>query len=343
MAFLKIKNRAASTLASGVSDSDTEWTVATGEGALFPTTGDFHVTCEDEIVKCTSRSTDVLTVVREQEGTTKAAHVSGKAVELRITAGIVEEIQNVLDGGIDKTHLSQDFGASAGRLRNIIPTPLSGYILNIANCSGTAFSGLIDDNAGAHGGQGLDATHIPYDNHSEEDMFNGLSAYDGSAFWGQIILHNTTKSESCKIVSVDRTNDVITVTADSPDDVNAWANNDALDCESQTVESGGATQEYVDIDVSDFLGTGVDGIVLYVILRNNAGADTGNVLYAHPYTAYDAGKRQWTAALVAAEQSSNSFVVDVVSQKIAIAVKNDGSDDMTVVLAVKATIEFADT
>ena len=95
MAFLKIKNRAFSTLASGVSDSDTSWTLATGEGAKFPTTGDFHVTCEDEIVKCTSRSTDVLTVVRAQEGTSAAAHASGKAVELRITAAIIEENQGL--------------------------------------------------------------------------------------------------------------------------------------------------------------------------------------------------------------------------------------------------------
>jgi len=90
MAFLKLKNRAASTLASGVSDSDTSWTVATGEGARFPSSGDFHVTCEDEIVKCTSRSSDVLTVTRAQEGTGAAAHTSGKAVELRITAGVLD-------------------------------------------------------------------------------------------------------------------------------------------------------------------------------------------------------------------------------------------------------------
>lgn len=90
MTYLKIKNRAVSTLASDVTDVATSWTLATGEGAKFPTTGDFHVTCEDEIVKCTSRSSDVLTVVREQEGTTGAAHVAGKSVELRITAGVVE-------------------------------------------------------------------------------------------------------------------------------------------------------------------------------------------------------------------------------------------------------------
>jgi len=94
MAFLKVKNRAISTLASGVSDVATEWTLATGEGALFPTTGDFHVTCEDEIVQCTSRTGDVLTVVRAQEGTSGAAHDADKAVKLRITAGVIEDIQN---------------------------------------------------------------------------------------------------------------------------------------------------------------------------------------------------------------------------------------------------------
>ena len=94
MSFLKVKNRAFSTLASGVDDTTTSWTLATGEGSKFPTTGDFHITCEDEIVKCTSRSGDVLTVVRAQEGTAAAAHVSGKAVELRVTAGIIEELQS---------------------------------------------------------------------------------------------------------------------------------------------------------------------------------------------------------------------------------------------------------
>ena len=96
MSFLKVKNRAFSTLASGVDDITTSWTLATGEGAKFPTTGDFHITCEDEIVKCTSRSTDVLTVVRAQEGTAAAAHTAGKAVELRVTAGVIDQIETEL-------------------------------------------------------------------------------------------------------------------------------------------------------------------------------------------------------------------------------------------------------
>ena len=93
MAFLKVKNRAVSTLASGISDSDLSLTVATGEGALFPSTYPFHITIEDEILECTNRSTDVLTVTREAEGTTAAAHTAGKAVKLQITAGVIEQIE----------------------------------------------------------------------------------------------------------------------------------------------------------------------------------------------------------------------------------------------------------
>ena len=105
MAFLKIKNRAFSTLASGISDSDLSLTVATGEGALFPSTYPFHITIEDEILECTNRSTDVLTVTREAEGTTAAAHAADKAVELRITAEIITRLQKqLLDDDGDTTN-----------------------------------------------------------------------------------------------------------------------------------------------------------------------------------------------------------------------------------------------
>ena len=94
MSFLNVKNRAESTLASGITDVATELTLATGEGALFPATN-FHITIEDEILLCSSRTGDVLTVVREQEGTTAVAHAQDVAVELRITAEVVTEIQEV--------------------------------------------------------------------------------------------------------------------------------------------------------------------------------------------------------------------------------------------------------
>ncbi len=100
MAFLKVKNRATSTLASGITDTDTTLTVATGDGSKFPSSGDFHITIEDEILKCTARSGDTLTVTRAQEGTSAASHDAGKTVSLNITAAIIEELQT---DKIDKT------------------------------------------------------------------------------------------------------------------------------------------------------------------------------------------------------------------------------------------------
>lgn len=88
-------NNATSTLASSIISSDLSLTVATGEGALFPTISGsnyFYCTLDDgagsiEIVKVTARSTDTFTIVRAQEGTTAQGFAGGVTVELRLTAG----------------------------------------------------------------------------------------------------------------------------------------------------------------------------------------------------------------------------------------------------------------
>ena len=96
--YLQIKNRAASSLAADITSTATSLTVQAGDGAKFPQPGNgFNITIEDEILKCTARSTDTLTVVRAQEGTTAAAHTAGKAVELRITAGVIINVEDELD------------------------------------------------------------------------------------------------------------------------------------------------------------------------------------------------------------------------------------------------------
>ena len=97
---IKFTNNAYSTLASGITNSATSITLTTGEGARFPTLTGVHyflATLIDasnnlEIVKCTSRSTDVLTVVRAQESTTARAYATGDRIELRITAGVLEAL-----------------------------------------------------------------------------------------------------------------------------------------------------------------------------------------------------------------------------------------------------------
>ncbi len=112
MSFLNVKNRASSTLASGILAADLSLTVATGDGALFPATN-FNVTINDEILFCSSRTGDVLTVVRAQEGTTAADALTGDAVELRITAGVIENLERGA-GKINVETLSADKTLVAG-------------------------------------------------------------------------------------------------------------------------------------------------------------------------------------------------------------------------------------
>jgi hypothetical protein len=104
---IKFANSAFATLASGINNSATSITLTTGQGARFPSlsAGDyFFATLIDtsnnlEIVKCTARSTDVLTVTRAQESTTARAFSTGDRIELRITAqGLVDASGDLASG-----------------------------------------------------------------------------------------------------------------------------------------------------------------------------------------------------------------------------------------------------
>ena len=97
---MKFTNNATSTLASGITNTATSLTVASGQGALFPSlsAGDyFYCTLANvggtiEIVKVTARSTDTFTVTRGQDGTTGTAWNSGDKVELRLVAASLNDI-----------------------------------------------------------------------------------------------------------------------------------------------------------------------------------------------------------------------------------------------------------
>lgn len=100
---IKFANNASSTLATGISSGATSITVATGDGALFPAAGGsdwFYCTLiiaatnTREIVKVTSRSGDVFTVTRAQEGTTATAFSTGDLVRLQLTAAALNEFVN---------------------------------------------------------------------------------------------------------------------------------------------------------------------------------------------------------------------------------------------------------
>lgn len=95
---IRFTNNAVATLAAGVSTSSTAISLTPGAGALFPILlpGDwFPVTVLDstgalEVMRCTARSGDVLTVERAQEGTQARAFNAGARVEHRMTAGAIE-------------------------------------------------------------------------------------------------------------------------------------------------------------------------------------------------------------------------------------------------------------
>ena len=96
-AFLVAKNRAYSKLAAAITAGATTLTVTAGEGANFPSTYPFHLTIEDEIVSCTNRSTDSLTIVRAQQGTTGVAHSNKVYVALNITASSVTDLNTAVN------------------------------------------------------------------------------------------------------------------------------------------------------------------------------------------------------------------------------------------------------
>lgn len=236
---------------------------------------------------------------------------------------------------VDKTHLSQDFGTSSARLNNIILTPLSGKILGITAATTSPFSGAIDDNAGAHGGQGLDATHVPYDGDSNEDMFSGLQTYNGTTYWGQIVLHNTTRSNSRKIVSVDRANNVITTTSSTDD----WADDDVITCQSQTNAQAG----YFDVDLSDNVAATDTGILMWAAFTDKEGNDDASrYVMFHTYEAYDNGKRFWLTAYNANEQNGTTTLLPIVSQKMTMFL-GSGCNGVDIAISVLGTSEYADT
>ena len=94
-------NNASTSLASGITSGATSLTVATGQGALFPTiTGSniFYLTLQNqagttpiEIVKVTARSGDTMTIVRGQDNTTASAFNAGDKVELRLPAVVLQD------------------------------------------------------------------------------------------------------------------------------------------------------------------------------------------------------------------------------------------------------------
>lgn len=128
------KNNASSSLAFDVNATDNTLVLAAGEGNRFPSPAGvefFLLTLTQgvglesswEIVKCTARSGDSLTVARAQEGSVGLAWAAGSKAELRVTAGTLvyssswEGITNkpaVIAAGADAAAARAAIGAGTG-------------------------------------------------------------------------------------------------------------------------------------------------------------------------------------------------------------------------------------
>ena len=121
-------NNATTNLASSITSGATSLTVLTGTGSLFPnpTAPDYFIITligisgsPIEIVKCTARSTDTLTIVRAQEGTTASAFTGGDQVQLRITAGVMNSAAQagLASGGLTENtqNISTSYTISTNR------------------------------------------------------------------------------------------------------------------------------------------------------------------------------------------------------------------------------------
>ena len=99
------KNNASALLAASITNTDTTIVVSAGIGNSFPApsgTSYFYGTLFDsvgnyEIVKCTARTTDTLTIVRAQDGTNALAFTAGDGFALRPIAAVMNNFAQ-LDG-----------------------------------------------------------------------------------------------------------------------------------------------------------------------------------------------------------------------------------------------------
>ena len=255
-------------------------------------------------------------------------HQNGGADEISV-AGLSGELaagQKVKVNEVGKTKINQDFGASAARLRNVIVTPIAGEALRMTPVtSPSPFSGLINGNP--------TDTSVIYDGDTNEGMMQGIDS--GAGFWGRVILHNTTRGTSRKVVEWNVATDTITTEST----IDAWADNDVITLQSQTNAQAG----YFDVDLSADVPATTDDVMIFATLDDLEGIyDADRFLIFHTYEAYNAGNRQYMHSRIADQANSLSFILKVVSQTITIYF-GPGVVDVNFLFGVKGQIEYADT
>ena len=161
---VKFSNNGKTTLSSGVSSSATSIVVA--DASVFPSiTGSeyFYMTLENvsgnvEILKVTSVSSNTLTAVRAQDGTSAISFAAGDKAENRLTAGGLNDVATQADTDTDTTYSVGDGGLTQKNFTTTLKTKLDGIEASANNYSHpsahaisfitglqTALDGKVDD------------------------------------------------------------------------------------------------------------------------------------------------------------------------------------------------------
>lgn len=165
-AFSTIKNNVASLLNSSMDASQGNLQLVNGAGTLFPA-APFYVSVEFEVMRCTAKAGDTLTVSRGQDGTTAVAHAASSIVEMRGNAALWSEVQaavNAIESGANQVPFNPPNGsitnamlASDTSRQNFIQNggfelwPYAGPIQGSVNNGTDVINGWIYNNAATGG------------------------------------------------------------------------------------------------------------------------------------------------------------------------------------------------
>lgn len=150
MANIKFANFAKTILALGCTDADT--TINVADASIFPALAAseyFMLVLENanldrEIVKCTLKASNALTVVRAQEGTTALAWDQGDRVALRMTSGAFEgriaEAEDALDTRMDAVEAAMATLAGRIKIGEVLPWFTEVLPTGYLECDGSAIS-----------------------------------------------------------------------------------------------------------------------------------------------------------------------------------------------------------
>lgn len=150
MSKIKISNFSRSTLALGCTATDVTLNVA--DASVFPSiTGEEYfflvlenATLQREIVKCTAKAANALTVVRAQESTSALAWNQGDRVALRLTAGTLEarltELETALTTRMDTIEDSLADQVARIAVGEIMDWPTEVVPTGFLECDGSAVS-----------------------------------------------------------------------------------------------------------------------------------------------------------------------------------------------------------